>query len=115
MRYFVMVLAIGAVAGVALAGMVAAVLWPEPQVVVRQVVEQVEVPATWEDHVKVETPTVDALISDEEWLEIDRQNDCLYDYLQASGVELTLQTVMAAADWTYALGGPCAAIGADDE
>ena len=57
-----------------------------------------------------DTPYADSLI---DWDEQDRQNDCLWEFLQASGVELTLQTVIAAGDWTDALGGACEAIGED--
>jgi hypothetical protein len=60
----------------------------------------------------VATPHADSLI---DWDEQDRQNDCLWEFLQASGVDLTLQSVLAAGEWTDALGGACAAIGEDDE
>jgi len=69
--------------------------------VVRQVAVQPE---------PVETPYADSLI---DWDEQERQNDCLWEFLTASGVELTLQTVIAAGDWTDALGGACAVIGED--
>jgi hypothetical protein len=72
------------------------------QLVVRQVAVQTE----------VETPYADSFI---DWDEQDRQNDCLWEFLQASGVDLTLQSVLAAGEWTDALGGACAAIGEDDE
>ena len=71
------------------------------QLVVRQVAVQTD---------EVETPYADSLI---DWDEQDRQNDCLWEFLQASGVDLTLQSVIAAGDWTDALGGACAAIGED--
>ena len=60
----------------------------------------------------VATPVADSLV---DWVEHDRQNDCLWEHLQASGVEITLQAVMAAGVWTDALGGACLVIGEDDE
>ena len=60
----------------------------------------------------VETPVADSLV---DWVEFDRQSECLWVFLAASGVELTLQTVVAAGDWTDALGGACLVIGEDDE
>lgn len=73
------------------------------QLVVRQVAVQTD---------EVETPYADSLI---DWDEQDRQNDCLWEFLQDSDVELTLETVIAAGDWTDALGGACAAIGEASE
>jgi len=73
------------------------------QLVVRQVAVQTET--------ETETPYADSLI---DWDEQDRQNDCLWQFLQDAEVELTLDTVIAAGDWTDALGGACAAIGDDD-
>jgi len=56
------------------------------------------------------TPIADSRI---DWVEQERQNACLWEFLQASGVELTLQSVLAAGEWTDALGGACAVIGED--
>jgi len=71
---------------------------------------------TLEDLRAVETPVIDGLFfTEEDWVEIDRQSDCLWKFLQASGVEITLQTVMAAGTWTDALGGACLVIGEDNE
>lgn len=58
----------------------------------------------------VATPHADSLI---DWDEQERQNACLWEFLQDADVELTLDTVIAAGDWTDALGGACAAIGED--
>lgn len=69
--------------------------------VVRQVAVQAE---------PIETPYADSLI---DWNEQERQNDCLWEFLQDAGVELTLNAVIAAGNWTDALGGACAAIGED--
>jgi hypothetical protein len=116
MRYFLMVLSIGAAVGALVAASVAVAVWPdieaEPTV---QVVERVvEVPATWEDHVAVETPVIDSLLTEEDWAEIDRQSDCLFDWLQEQvGYEITLERVLAAGYWTDALGGACYVMGED--
>jgi hypothetical protein len=63
-----------------------------------------------EDHFA--TPYADSLI---DWVEHDRQTDCLWTLLERSGVELTLDVVMAAGIWSDALGGACLMIGEDDE
>ena len=59
----------------------------------------------------VPTPIADSLV---DWEELERQTDCLWEYLQASGVEITLEIVLAAGTWTDALGGACLVIGEDD-
>lgn len=79
---------------------------PEPEVLVQLVTR----PASIE--VPVETPIADALIDFEEQ---DRQNDCLWDFLQAHETELTFEAVVAAGEWTDVNGGACAMIGEDDE
>jgi len=58
------------------------------------------------------TPIADSLV---DWVDLERQTECLWEFLQASGVDLTLQNVMAAGTWTDALGGACLVIGEDDE
>lgn len=58
------------------------------------------------------TAILDGLV---DWDEVERQNECLWLFLQESEVELTLQSVWAAGEWTDALGGACAVIGEDDE
>jgi hypothetical protein len=60
----------------------------------------------------VETPHADRLV---DWADVERQTECLWEFLRAHGVELTLATVVAAGDWTDALGGACLVIGEDDE
>jgi hypothetical protein len=62
--------------------------------------------------VEAATPIADSLV---DWDEHERQTECLWKFLGAHGVELTLQTVLAAGDWTDALGGACQVIGEDDE
>jgi hypothetical protein len=61
---------------------------------------------------EVETPYADSLV---DWLEHDRQTECLWRLLQDTGVELTADVVLAAGVWTDALGGACQVIGDDDE
>jgi hypothetical protein len=53
-------------------------------------------------------PDVDLLI---DWDEVDRQTECLWRFLQQAEVELTLQSVLAAGEWTDALGGACHVMG----
>ena len=61
-----------------------------------------------------DTPIADSLIED--WDEIDRQSDCLFEYLQEHlGYEITLEAVLYAGAWLDILGGPCLVIGVDDE
>ena len=83
-----------------------------PQVVTEVFVVTVEVESPWEKALQLETPIADSLV---DWVEFERQTDCLWEFLQASGVEITLQTVTAAGTWTDALGGACLVIGEDDE
>jgi hypothetical protein len=75
-------------------------------------VRTVEVESDWDRALQVETPLVDELV---DWVEVERQTDCLWEYLNASGVEITLEIVLAAGTWTDALGGACLVIGDDDE
>jgi hypothetical protein len=58
------------------------------------------------------TPLTDALI---DFDELERQTDCLWEFLSQAGVEITLDIVLAAGTWTDALGGACLVIGEDDE
>ena len=78
---------------------------PVETVRVETIVRTVEVERT------VETPFADSLV---DWDEHERQSECLWVFLQDSGVELTLNTVIAAGDWTDALGGACYLIGEDE-
>jgi hypothetical protein len=59
-----------------------------------------------------ETPYADSLV---DWVEVDRQTDCLWTFLQEHEIELTLANVITAGDWTDMHGGACAMIGEDDE
>jgi len=59
----------------------------------------------------VETPHADRLV---DWDDVERQTECLWEFLRAHDVELTLATVVAAGDWTDALGGACLVMGEDE-
>lgn len=73
------------------------------------IVREVERELVW-----VETPILDSFVKDFD--EIDRQADCLYEYLrQHVGYEITLERVLTAAWWTDSIGGACLAIGVDSE
>jgi len=76
----------------------------EPYVVV-QVVEMA--PAVHEG-----TPIADSLL---DWAEVDRQTDCLWDFLQERQIELTLSNIVTAGDWTDMHGGACAVMGRDSD
>ena len=80
----------------------------QPQVIVREVNRDYSVP--------VETPVIDALM-DEGWeAEMDRQSDCLYQFIREHVLnDITLEVVFAAGYWTDALGGACLVIGEDSE
>jgi hypothetical protein len=91
---------------------------PEPQLIYVTTVETetIIVERSWQDMLDVETPLINSLLTAEDWEEIDRQSDCLYEYLrQHVGYEITLERVIAAGDWTDQLGGACAVIGADGD
>jgi hypothetical protein len=60
----------------------------------------------------VPTPYADSLL---DMVEVERQADCLWEFLYAAQVEITLEVVLAAGTWTDALGGPCLVIGEDNE
>ena len=110
-RYWVGVLQ-GAALGLSVAVTIAAVAWPEPQVIYEvEVVERVVYPS-WDDVEAMETPVIDSLM-DEGWeAEVERQSDCLFEWLQAEvGWEITLDRVMAAGYWLDSLGGPCEVMG----
>jgi hypothetical protein len=60
----------------------------------------------------VPTPFADSLV---DWDEHERQTACLWDFLQAHNIELTLQNVLTAGDWTDMHGGACAMMGDGDD
>jgi len=72
-------------------------------------VREVEVQPEW-----VETPIIDSMITDEEWVEIERQSLCLYDYLKVHDIDITLENVLTVGDYTDIMGGACYLIGEDD-
>jgi hypothetical protein len=86
------------------------------ETVVREVatvsVREVATVSEWEAALEVPTPIADSLV---DWVELERQTDCLWEYLEQSGVEITLEIVLAAGTWTDALGGACLVIGEDSE
>jgi hypothetical protein len=51
------------------------------------------------------TPIVDRLV---DWEQVDRDSDCLWDFLQQHRIEITLANVITAGDWTDMHGGACA-------
>ena len=67
-------------------------------------------PPSEDEALPVETPFADALV---DFDELERQSDCLWELLQETGVEITLEIVIAAGTWTDALGGACRVIGED--
>ena len=74
-------------------------------------VHRVEVPVEVAA-VEVETPFADALV---DWVEVDRQDACLWRFMVEQGLELTFEMVWAAGQVTDALGGPCKVMGEDDD
>ena len=73
------------------------------------IVREMEYQPEW-----AETPILDSLVKDFD--EIDRQSDCLFEYLRSHvGYDITLERVIAAGLWTDSLGGACLVIGVDDE
>ena len=76
---------------------------PEVQVVVveREVMVEVEPPSTENDEI--------------DWVEVDRQTECLWTFMVEQDLELTFEMVWAAGEVTDALGGACFVIGEDDE
>ena len=95
------------------AGMLTALLTVQPAPQVETVTETVVRPVQMPDMAgRMGTPILDSFV---DWDELDRQNDCLWEFLQAHDVELTLESVWAAGEWTDALGGACLVIGEDDE
>lgn len=57
---------------------------------------------------RVGTPILDSFLTDEDWDRIDRESDCLFEFLQLHvGWDITLDAVLAAGYWTDILGGAC--------
>ena len=77
---------------------------PEPEHII-QVVYRDTPP---EPEREYEEPERDSRDEDIDWDELDRQSDCLFEFLRLHlGWEITLEAVLAAGDWTDVLGGPC--------
>ena len=86
---------------------------PAPQVDFQVVVRTVPLPTmrtapTWAEALEWDTPVVDELVR---WDEVERQTDCLWEFLKARDVEITLEAVLAASEWTDMLGGACEVMG----
>jgi hypothetical protein len=58
------------------------------------------------------TPVLDDMI---DWAEVDRQDDCLWRFMQHHELQLTFEMVWAVGEVADALGGACLLIGEDDE
>ena len=46
--------------------------------------------------------------------ELDRQGYCLWEFMRAEGIEVTLENVFVVGDYTDVRGGACRLIGEDD-
>lgn len=86
------------------------VISPIPEVFVETIIktEVVHVSTAYDS---TPTPVIDSLI---DWDEQERQNECLWFYLQQLEWEITLDNVLLAGEWADANGGACLLIGEDD-
>ena len=66
---------------------------------------------TWAEAQEWATPYADSLV---DWEALEADTDCLWEYLKGSGVEITLEVVLAAGTWADAHGGACQLIGDTD-
>ena len=71
------------------------------------IVRHVEVQPEWES-----TPILDSLV---DWEEHERQDECLWVFIQQQELDITLYNVILAGEWADANGGACLLIGEDDE
>jgi hypothetical protein len=95
------------------ATMIPAVTHVEYQTVVRQqYLPAMGTGLTWAEAQEWATPFADSLV---DWEALEADTDCLWEFLQAAGVEITLDVVLAAGTWADARGGACQLIGEDDE
>jgi hypothetical protein len=85
------------------------VISPIPEVLVETIIET-EVVHVSTVYDSTPTPVIDSMI---DWDEQDRQNDCLWFYLQELGWEITFENVILAGSWADANGGACLLIGED--
>ena len=89
------------------AGLLTAMLLVQP------VQEPVPVEPTFAVHENdVPTPVLDSYTDVDE---AERQGLCLWEWMQAEGLEITLKSVLVAGEWTDLNGGACLLIGEDDE
>jgi len=103
MRYFLMVLAIGATGG----AIGTLLLSGTPETQVQHRIEVYE--RTVQVEVDRPTPILDSLLSETDMAEIERQSDCLFEWLREQvGWDITLEVVVAGGYWTDTLGGACA-------
>lgn len=86
------------------------VMSPIPEVFVETIIET-EVVHVSTVYDSTPTPVIDSLI---DWDEQERQNECLWFYLQQLEWEITLDNVLLAGEWADANGGACLLIGEDD-
>jgi hypothetical protein len=60
----------------------------------------------------VPTPFADSLV---DWDRVEAETDCLWEFLQRHGIELTLSNVLTAGDWVDMHGGACAMMEGEDD
>ena len=79
---------------------------------VQPVQEPVPVEPTFAVHENdVPTPVLDSYTDVDE---AERQGLCLWEWMQAQELEITLKSVLVAGEWTDLNGGACLLIGEDD-
>jgi len=59
----------------------------------------------------VPTPLADSLV---DWDRLEVETECLWEFLQRHGIELTLHNIVTAGDWTDINGGACAVLERED-
>ncbi|HEY7824497.1 MAG TPA: hypothetical protein VIG24_16770 [Acidimicrobiia bacterium] len=82
---------------------------PSTQVEVRHQTLVREVEVVQEE---VGTPVLDSFTDVEE---AERQGMCLWEWMRERELEITLESVMVAGEWTDLNGGACLLIGEDDD
>jgi len=94
-------LSVGLLAGVVIGWMAAPgpALVTEYQIVHREVTSVPEPVHEWQP-----TPYADSLV---DWEQQDRDEQCLWDLLQAGGWDITYSNVVTLSDWARMNGGPC--------
>jgi len=79
----------------------------ETTVVYETFVREVESSQEWED-----TPVADSLV---DWDEFEKQNECLWVFIQDNDIEITLHNIMTVGNYSDIMGGACYLMGEDDE